>query len=65
MFGTQLKQWAVRVVGAIVIFTAYVEVIDRPLDTTVAYILGIIAFLVAAVTVLVGLNRSSEANIND
>ena len=65
MFGTQLKQWAVRVVGAIVIFTAYVEVIDRPLDMTVAYTLGIIAFLVAAVTVLVGLNRSSEANIND
>jgi hypothetical protein len=140
MFGTQLKQWAVRVVGAIVIFTAYVEwktlaesydlengvmgtyrpialglsyyllwvftrrikgssskdterpneialfawfvcisiaagffaaqfafveAIDRPLDTTVAYTLGFIAFLVAAVTVLVGLIRSSEANIND
>ena len=38
---------------------AYVAAIDRPVDAVVAYILGFIAFMVAAVIVLGGLNKIS------
>jgi hypothetical protein len=139
MSGTQLKQWAARVVGAIVIAIAYVEwkaltesyelengvmgtyrpialglsyyllwvftrkiesssskdterpngialfawfvcisiaagffaahfvylaAIDRPVDSAVAYVFGFIAFLVAAVIVLTGLDKLSGGTDN-
>ena len=37
----------------------YVAAIDRPVDAVVAYIFGFIAFMVAAVIVLGGLNKIS------
>jgi hypothetical protein len=43
----------------------YVAAIDRPVDTVVAYILGFVAFLGAAVIVLGGLNKMFEANIDE
>ena len=43
----------------------YVAAIDRPVDPVVAYILVFIAFIVAAIIVLGGLNKMSEAKFNE
>ncbi len=43
----------------------YVAAIDRPVDAVVAYTLGFIAFIVAAIIVLGGLNKMSEAKFNE
>ena len=48
-------------VGFFAAHFAYVAAIDRPVNTVVAYTLGFIAFMVAAVIVLGGLNKIADA----